>query len=276
MHPRLLFGLLLVTGCAPRSLQTGPALGTAPTVHVWKTDLEDNSNSSLIQARNDGSSPVVITELRLYSCTNLYQSCGTHQLSVRVEPGQTVLVARLDPSNHAQRPRFGWEYRWRGIAPPPATLGTTSRQTFREVSLDRLIPLVAGIEANPVCDAPPQSPNPGEASYGMRFSTSRSGLPERLVAVRVDAQRQVTHYSESRGDLRVAPPGVTPPRPVTDPGDRTSFTIDPAAGVAILTNQPAGAAPEQLLARGGTALLDAPTLGHPRTVAQRILSECAR
>src|SRR5690606_28802009 len=110
---------------------------------------------------------------------------------------------------------------------------------------------------------------------GMRFGPRQGGLPTRDVTVRVDPQGQVTHYSESRGDLRVTPPGVSTPAAVEDPGDRSSFTIDVAAGAALLTNQRPGATPERLMARGGSSLLDAVSLGVPRNTIVRILTECA-
>lgn len=268
--------LLLVTAaCASRSLETGPSLGAPPTVQVWMIELDDLSNSSVLQARNDGTSPVAITELRLSNCSNLRQECGTHTLDVRIEPGQTVRIARLDPSNHAQRPRFAWEYRWRGLAGTVTTPPLRLNESFREVSVEELVPIVDADERNPRCSNPPTVEGSDQRFVGMRFGPRQGGLPTRNVTVRVDAQGRVTHYSESRGDLRVTPPGVTTLAAVDDPRDRSSFSIDMAAGAVLLTNQRPGATPERLVARGSSSLLDAASLGVPRNTILRILSECA-
>lgn len=267
--------LLLTAACASRSLETGPSLGAPPTVHVWKVDLDDLSNSSVLQARNDGTSPIAITELRLSNCSNLRQECGTHTLDIRIEPGQTVRIARLDPSNHAQRPRFGWEYRWRGLAGTVTTPTLGLDESFREVAVEGLVPAVDADERNPRCSSPPNVEGSSQRFVGMRFGPTQGGLPTRVVTVRLDAQGRVTHYSESRGDLRVAPPGVATPAAVDDPRERSSFSIDVAAGAVLLTNQHPGATPERLMARGDSSLLDAASLGVPRNTIARILTECA-
>ena len=276
MHARLGLCLLLLAACGQRNVRTGPDAGAPATVHVWKVDLEDNSNSTMIYARNDGASPVVFSELRLYSCSNLYQNCGVHTPNIPIAPGQTVQVARLDPSNHNQRPRFGYEFRWRGV--PQTVVNTTlaprGSSTMRMIEVDAFVAAVAPVDEDGRCQAPPdRDMPPGYRAFAMHFGP-RSGIPIRTVSVQVDPAGNPIQFSDSRGDLRVPPPGVVAPQPISNPGARTSITLDLLRGMALMWNVSASGTSEQVSARGPN-LLDAASLGTPRLLIARMVRECA-
>ena len=275
MFARVGLCLLLVAACGPRTIRTGPEAGTPSTVHVWKIDLEDNSNSTMIYARNDGARSVIFSELRLYSCTNLYQNCGTHTPNITIEPGQTVLVARLDPANHNQRPRFGYEFRWRGV---PQQVVTTSigpgGAGMRMMDVEAFLPAVAPVEDDGRCEEPPaRDMPPGYRAYAMRFGP-RNGIPIRSVSVQMDPSGNPIQFSDSRGDLRVPPPGILAPQPINNPGARTSISLDLLRGMAVMWNVSAVGVAEQVSARGPN-LLDAASLGTPRLLIARMVRECA-
>ena len=275
MHVRIGLCLLLLAGCGQRTIRTGPDAGAPSTVHVWKVDLEDNSNSIMIYARNDSERPVVFSELRLYSCTNLYQNCGVHTPNITIQPGQTAQVARLDPSNHNQRPRFGYEYRWRGM--PQEIVTTSVRSTgaaMQMIPVESFVAAVPPLEVGGRCETPVnRDMPPGYRAYAMHFGP-RNGLPVRTLSVQVDPGGNAIQYSDSRGDLRVPPPGITAPQPVSNPGDRTSISLDLLRGLAVMWNVRANGATEQLSARGPN-LLDAVSLGTPRLLIARMVRECA-
>lgn len=283
MCSRLLCVLLpLVAGCASRTIGAGPDAVPGQTLQVWKVDLEDTSNSVQIMARNDGDGPVTVTELRLYSCTNLYQACGVHTPNVRVEPGQTVQVARLDPSNHTQRPRFGWEFRWRGI-PRPGPVVTSAPQVVTvtgsragpigQVDVEAFVPLVAATDDGFRCGRAPGIPlGQGHRAIGVEMGM-KDGLPTRLASVQLDGSGTPVLYTESRGDIRRPPPGVMSAQPVRNPGPRTNMTLDLVRGTAMLTNQPVEGEAERVAAFGPN-LLEAVSLGRPAVLVERMLREC--
>ena len=68
--------------------------------------------------------------------------------------------------------------------------------------------------------------------------------------------------------------GITAPQPVSNPGDRTSISLDLLRGLAVMWNVRANGATEQLSARGPN-LLDAVSLGTPRLLIARMVRECA-
>lgn len=275
--------VLALAACGSRTTQPATSPDNRPTVEVWKEDLEDNSNSSVLMARNDGTTPVTITEVRLTVCDNLYQDCGIHAPNVRVEPGQTVRVMRLDPSNHARRPRFGWEFRWRGV-PTVATATTVPRTTIvsrgmiggaiDERPVEALRPAVAAEDGDGRCVAP-RTANlpPGYRRFEMRWG--QPGQPPRRTArVDLDAAGTVVRYHESRGDMRVPPPGVAAPQPVADRGARTDISIDGLQGTALVLNVHVDGSSDQQAA-SGPDLLEATSLDRPITLIQRMTQECA-
>lgn len=269
--------VLALAACGSRTTQPATSPDNRPTVEVWKEDLEDNSNSSVLMARNDGTAPVTITEVRLTVCDNLYQDCGVHTPNVRVEPGQTVRVMRLDPSNHARRPRFGWEFRWRALSTPQVrgVVTRSERGSAPMVPVSALAPLVSPDGGGGRCE-PPNVVNapPGYRSLQMRFGP-RNGIPTRTIRVQFDPQGTPISYGESRGDMRVAPPGVTPPVPVDRPGARTEIHLDLLRGVAIVENvRPDGTFDRQMAT--GPDLLHATNLGPPSAMVELMRKECDR
>ncbi|HRP07084.1 MAG TPA: hypothetical protein PLL69_01225 [Gemmatimonadales bacterium] len=267
--------VLLLAACGGRGIESGPAPERA-TVEVWAVALEDNSNSTLIQARNNGTVPVMIGELRLHTCSNLRQECTTHHPNVRIEPGQTGLVARLDPSNHNQRPRFGYEFKWRVLVDPVVTavVNRPGERRMSAIKVEDFVALVQPVEADGACfsDIPGQLP-PGYRGYAMRFGPD-GGLPVRSVIVQLDGQGNVIKFSDSRGDLRVPPPGVEPPRPIANPGARTSISLNLLSGIGFLWNHGPDGTVQEVSVFGGADLLDAPSLGRPRLIIERIVREC--
>jgi hypothetical protein len=270
----------LSIACASRTIESGTDPVPGRTVEFWKVDLTDNSNASVLYARNDGSQPVTITELRLYSCVNLRQECGTHQPNVQIAPGQTAEVARLNPSNHSRRPRFGWELYWRGVRQErDATANIVSVRSAgtdmstRTIDVEQFVPLVAPEDANGRCESPPsRNLPPGYRAYSMHFGRP-GAIPIRTVTVQVDQLGTPIQFSDSRGDLRVPPPGVAPIQKVNNPGARTAITLQLLHGIAILINQPVDAPAEQFSATGPD-LLNARSLGTPSLLIARMIRDC--
>lgn len=281
--PAVAFAAFLAA-CASRSVPPGPEPVPDQTLQVWREELQDNSNSVLLWARNDGDRPVVVTEVRLYGCTNLFQECTTVHPNVRIEPGATARVLRLDPSNHGKRPSFGWEYRWQGVRaarvtsevemPGRTVIRSTSVADLRMVDVEQLRPLVAADDRDGRCTtAPPVNGPAGFRALAMRFGTGPGTPHSRLVHVTLDAAGAPLMYADSRGDMRMPPPGIEPRQPITDPGPRTDISVDVVHGAAIVINRQADGAVDRMMA-SGDQLLDAASLGTPSTVIARIIREC--
>jgi hypothetical protein len=281
MRLPLLLALGSVASCGSRTIEPATDPGSRPTVEVWKEDLEDNSNSSVLLARNHGTAPVTITEIRLTVCDNLYQNCGLHQPNVRVDPGETVRVMRLDPSNHGRRPRFGWEFRWRGLATamptgvaprPTITTRTMIGGAMEERPVEQLRLVVPADDGRSRCVAP-RGANlpPGYRQLEMQWGEGMP--PRRSVRVDLDAAGTPVRYNESRGDMRVPPPGVTPPGPIPDRGARSDVSMDLIAGRVIVFNVLADGTGEQMAAAGRN-LLEAESLGRPIDLVRRMIREC--
>lgn len=269
----------VVAACGSRTVGSAPSPDEGPSVRVWREELEDNSNSTIIWAENLGTSPVVISQLRLYSCANLYQECGMHAPNVRIEPGRRERVARLDPSDHRQRPRFGYEYQWRGVRQQVAQVQTARtvissggvRMPVSPIEVEDWRALVAPVAVEGRCA--PLPPLGGEGRMiRMQFGAA-NGPPVRQVSVGLDAGGRIVSVNDTRGDLRRAPPGVPERQVVSDPGPRTSIAINLLYGTALLTNQPETGDAEMHSANGD-GLLDAPTLGPLRELAERVVREC--
>lgn len=278
---------ILLAGCGNRTVGTTPApAGDGPTVRVWRENLEDNSNSVLLWAENTGSVPLVVTRLRLYSCVNLYQACGEHAPNVRLEPGQKGRIARLDPSDHRQRPGFGYEFAWsaprRSAATPAAP---TPREVLRFTTITRdgattilqpvdladWRPLVAPRDEGGACGSAP--PSQGEGRMLAMDFRPPGMLPVRSVVVGVDAGGRVVMVSDNRYGWERAL--NAPPREgvVGRSGPRTTIAVDVLAGTALLINEPVDGPAEQRRAEGRD-LLDAPALGPLRALAERVVREC--
>ena len=99
--------LVFAAACGSRSVGTAPAPDDGPSVRVWREELEDNSNSTVIWAENTGKVPVEFPALRhhgLLACLvgfQHYLAAIARGLSV---PGRKAAIA---PARDAGRPRDG-------------------------------------------------------------------------------------------------------------------------------------------------------------------------
>lgn len=105
----------------------------------------------------------------------------------------------------------------------------------------------------------------GEAGYILRFGSADSA--QRTVSAVWDAAGHLDHYSDARGDLRG--PKVAAARP----GARTTIAIDVAHRRAVLLNEAQGKTRGAVLTTAAVAL-DAPNLGPPRALLERLHRQC--
>lgn len=293
------FLVLLTLSCATQRVQTGLTVDGRPQVRLWRVNLEDGSRSTQVWARNESKVDVVLLELRLSDCRNLFQRCGAYEVNLPLAPGEEARVAQFESSGAGQFASFGFASRWRtvgqgaatplvesvpGVAlvpprPPPATApvvvrGAAGREVVTPVPLAEFVPLVEPTEDEASCEPPLEvRGGSGEVIYRMRFGPLREIRAARMVTVSVNAEGQVIRFSDTRGDLRVLPPGMVADRPIADPGPRTTINIDLQNQMAVVMNQPPdGPTARHLIQDDG--LLDADNLGRPVVAIERVMREC--
>jgi hypothetical protein len=59
-----------------------------------------------------GTSPIVVTELRVSKCVNIRQVCGVYTPNALVAPGRTVIALRVEPAVDGDAFSFYYEFRW--------------------------------------------------------------------------------------------------------------------------------------------------------------------
>lgn len=108
-----LVGLAALSGaCAVNSASSGPARQGSEVVTAWMSDQAGSTPGKIIHMRNNTGDPVTITSLTLYDCENIRNACTTQPMAVRLEPGETKEVQRVEAQRRegafSFRFRFGW------------------------------------------------------------------------------------------------------------------------------------------------------------------------
>lgn len=272
---------LLLAACASatssdpsKPARMDPVAGGANGVAL-KLYIEDSPalQSRTIYARNTGDTPVTVTTLTLYACTNIVQSCTDYTPNVEVPAHRTVKVMELNPRQPKTFYTFGYRYQYH--APPRAVVSSRTFTTRIGGDIGGAPP-VGSVQPVMLGDVEtfhavvPSLNEHGTCVHGPNLVGMIFGAPgsaHRMVTIHVDSAGQPTNYSDTRGDLR-APGDSTVAR-----GARTDINITINAGSAMLANSGNGMTPEMFLVRG-QSLLTSPALGVPQGVIDQVLREC--
>lgn len=101
----------MLAACAPNA-PAGPARSGAEPVTAWLTDQSGSTPGKIIYMRNNTDAPLTITSVTLFECENVRTPCFTHQMAVRLEPGQTKEIQRVKAQRSEQRFSFRYRFGW--------------------------------------------------------------------------------------------------------------------------------------------------------------------
>jgi hypothetical protein len=283
---------LAFAGCAGTATNAPPAVsgvhrdpvGGGANGTALKLYLEDDAvlHRRVLYAHNDGDTPVTITSLDLYSCTNLLEPCSRYTPNVDIAAHHTGRVMEFGPANPKAFYTFGYRYQYHRAGPPESRTDSarTMVQVRRDVSSasapiladpERFRPTVAAIDRAGACDRP-RSFLPGTYVVGMRFGSPTR--PSRLVQITIDsATGEAITYSDMRGDLTL--PGNTTDFTAAPVGLRTHIGLDLRHGMGTAENEGGGIPSATVMVRA-PAMLSAASLGHPQAMIDRLLKECMR
>jgi hypothetical protein len=103
---------LMALACAgaPRR----PAFATNDNVRARR---DNQGADQVVFLDNSSSEAIVVTSVVLYGCSNTLTPCDSTAPNIEIGPGQTRIIARVQPSAPKARVRFGYRYKWVGRNP---------------------------------------------------------------------------------------------------------------------------------------------------------------
>jgi len=114
--------ILAVTACASAS---GHVAYVAPTSEtVFSTVEEATANpGQIVFVENRSSVQVNVYSVTLRQCENIRGQCSVRPLNVHVDPGQRVVIARVEPQNPQHAFSFRYSLGWRADSATAQALG---------------------------------------------------------------------------------------------------------------------------------------------------------
>ncbi len=270
---------LFCVACLPASPK-GPAPVAGVPVRAWAIDI-DPPRAAALYMRNDTGEDRILTDVTLYGCTNLRQSCEMSTPNLVIPAGKSVRVMLLEADNRLLRWRYQYSFNTRSVAAsaasdsrpalPPSNITTTVRIQPKSLGdPEKFVPRVPiNDAATAQCNFPKPTTPPSGPSTLMLLIDGRNGKRGRTIMLDLDAKGEVIRYNESRGDLRYSPDMSR-----SDTlGARTSIMLQWPQKVAILVNE-GGGTPAEYFTTSAAKALTAASLGRPADVIAKVLKEC--
>ncbi|MFL5607890.1 MAG: carboxypeptidase-like regulatory domain-containing protein [Gemmatimonadaceae bacterium] len=110
--PVLAIAALLLAGCASTT-QRAYVAPTFATIISTTEERQGNPPVHLIYVRNQSTVPVVVFSTSLSSCENVKGQCSVRPANVRIGPGQSQVILRVQPDNTVQGFSYRSGFSWR-------------------------------------------------------------------------------------------------------------------------------------------------------------------
>ncbi len=111
-----------VGGCASSG---GQRVYVAPTAETITSSFEETAShpGQVLYVENHSSVSVTVYSVTLRDCNNVKEPCEVRPLNLRLDPGNRVVIARVEPADPQKAYDFRSTFAWRADSAPKAALG---------------------------------------------------------------------------------------------------------------------------------------------------------
>jgi hypothetical protein len=274
-------------GCAAlASSARGQYVTPAPgKIRVWTEDIPLSNGAIGVYARNTGGEALIFNTITLHDCTNLVQSCDQTTYDRELKPGETHLFLRLERLDRNQGIGYQLSHHFTPPAHPtrditrdsvPAPDSAVAASHPAEIRVLRptavLTDAAQWVARVPIgrdageCRQSSNAPHDSGHHYVLMVFP-RGRIVARFISIETDGAGTIFQYNETRTEPA---PKHSPPN---TPDTKTTITVLPNAGIALVSNS-GGAAADETVTIQAPHLLNAASLGFPASNGKQILKAC--